>query len=200
MAFLNKSAEPDSGMLAFCLSRTINTPLSRTSCQTVSCMSTYSQSNGLTGVKKLSATNRALAFNCVHVSALTNQHLLHSMATHEELHLRDLLIHLLHELYYKVHQLVLQHLLGMVVGDQERDIVALVTLSAGHRKPAQHLSIWSYRHRFPPQYEECLRSLGQEPSELVHENMLDLVCLLYPYADPHTIDRWLDKDSLFLIS
>jgi hypothetical protein len=122
------------------------------------------------------------------------------MATHKELHLRDLLIHLLHELYYKVHQLVLQHLLGMVVGDQERDIVALTNMSAGHPKPAWYFPSCSYRHSFSPQDEERLRSLGQEARELVHENMLDLIRLLYPYADSHAVDRWLNKYSLFLIS
>lgn len=39
--------------------------------------------------------------------------------TYEKLHLRDLLIYLLHKLDDKVHQLVLQHLLGMEVRDQE---------------------------------------------------------------------------------
>lgn len=39
--------------------------------------------------------------------------------TYEELHLRNLLIHLLHELNNEIHQLMLQHLLGMEIGDQE---------------------------------------------------------------------------------
>lgn len=43
----------------------------------------------------------------------------------EELHLRDLLVHILHELDNEVHQLVLQHLLGVEVGDEEGDIIAL---------------------------------------------------------------------------
>jgi hypothetical protein len=37
----------------------------------------------------------------------------------EKLHFRDLLVHVLHELDDKVHQLVLQHLLGVEVGDEE---------------------------------------------------------------------------------
>jgi hypothetical protein len=45
--------------------------------------------------------------------------------TYEELHLRDLLINLLHKLYDKIHQLMLQHLLGMKVRNQKRDIIAL---------------------------------------------------------------------------
>ena len=43
----------------------------------------------------------------------------------EELHIRDLLVHIFHELNNEVHQLVLQHLLGVEVGDEERDVIAL---------------------------------------------------------------------------
>ncbi len=39
--------------------------------------------------------------------------------TYEELHLRNFLVDLLHELNDEVHKLVLQHLLRVVVGDQE---------------------------------------------------------------------------------
>ena len=48
-----------------------------------------------------------------------------SSCVQEELHLRDLLVHILHELDDKVHQLVLQHLLGVEVGDEERNVIAL---------------------------------------------------------------------------
>ena len=48
-----------------------------------------------------------------------------SSCVQEELHLRDLLVHVLHELNDEVHQLVLQHLLGMEVGDEERNVIAL---------------------------------------------------------------------------
>jgi hypothetical protein len=47
------------------------------------------------------------------------------MLTHEKLHLRDLLVNLLHELNDEVHKLVLQHLLGVEVSDQEGDVVTL---------------------------------------------------------------------------
>ena len=42
-----------------------------------------------------------------------------------ELHLRDLLVDLLHEVDDEVDQLVPEHLLGVEVGDQETDVVAL---------------------------------------------------------------------------
>lgn len=48
-----------------------------------------------------------------------------SSSVQEELHLRDLLVHILHELNNEVHQLVLQHLLGVEVGDEERNVIAL---------------------------------------------------------------------------
>lgn len=46
----------------------------------------------------------------------------------------------------------------------------------------------SYRDSFPSQYEERFRSLRQEPCKLVNKNVLNLIRLLYPYADPDTID------------
>jgi len=49
--------------------------------------------------------------------------------TYKELHLRNLLINLLHKLNDKVHQFMLQHLLGMKVGDQERNVISLYTIS-----------------------------------------------------------------------
>lgn len=45
--------------------------------------------------------------------------------TYEELHLRNFPVDLLHELNDEVYQLVLQHFLGVEVGNEERDIVAL---------------------------------------------------------------------------
>lgn len=42
-----------------------------------------------------------------------------------QLHFRDFLVDFLHKVDDEVHQLVLVHLLGMCVGDQERDIIAL---------------------------------------------------------------------------
>lgn len=44
---------------------------------------------------------------------------------YEELHFGNLLVHLLHELDDEVDELVLEHLLGVEVCDEERDVVAL---------------------------------------------------------------------------
>jgi len=54
--------------------------------------------------------------------------------------------------------------------------------------------------RFPPQNEECLSSLCQEPREFVDKNVFDLIGLLYPYADSHTVDTWFDKHTFILVS
>lgn len=75
-----------------------------------------------TGVRKDSATKRALAFNWP-VLARARRHV--SRLPYKELHFRDLLVDLFHELNDEVDQLVLQHLLGVEVGDEERDVVAL---------------------------------------------------------------------------
>ena len=58
----------------------------------------------------------------------------------------------------------------------------------------------TYLDRLPPQDEESLRSLRQESRKLVHQDMLDLVRLLYPYANTHTVHRGLDEDTFFLVS
>jgi hypothetical protein len=98
----------------------------------------------------------------------------------EQLHLRNLLVHLLHELDNKVHQLVLQHLLGVEIGNEEADIISF--------------------DRFPPQDVEALGALSQEAGELVYENVLNLIGLLDLDAYPYTVDRGLNIDSLVLVA
>ena len=70
-----------------------------------------------TGVKKDSATNRARAFNCIKCQlypcrnegprTVDKGSRSDVIPTYKELHLRYLLVHLLHELYDKVNQFVL---------------------------------------------------------------------------------------------
>lgn len=84
----------------------------------------------LTGVKKDSATNRALALSCKagDNSLVDIQHPVCGRVvyrTYEELHLGNLLVNLLLELNDKVDKLVLQHLFGVEVCYQERNVVAL---------------------------------------------------------------------------
>lgn len=75
-----------------------------------------------------------------------------------QLELADFLVDLFHEVDHKVHQLVLVHGLGVEVGDQEADIVALDWL--------------------PSQNNEVLGSHHHEAGELVTQDLLDLVGLL----------------------
>jgi hypothetical protein len=51
--------------------------------------------------------------------------------TYEELHLRDLLVHLFHKFNHEIYQLVGKHLFGVEVCNEEGNIEAL------HRLPAQ---------------------------------------------------------------
>jgi len=54
--------------------------------------------------------------------------------------------------------------------------------------------------RFPPQDEERLCTLFQEPGELVYQDVLDLVSLLDLDANAHAVDAGLDEDALVLVS
>ena len=47
--------------------------------------------------------------------------------TYEELHLGNLLVYLFHELDDEVDKLVLEHLFGVEVCDEERDVVSLLS-------------------------------------------------------------------------
>jgi hypothetical protein len=98
--------------------------LSRT--DKVSIIRNSKEAHVLTGVKNDSATNLALAFNCV---MLAHCHANSCTITHKQFHLRDLLIYLFHELNDKIHQLMLQHLLSMEIRNQERDIITLFPIS-----------------------------------------------------------------------
>ena len=78
-----------------------------------------------TGVRKDSATNlaRAFSYSYSQMTVQLERHLNCGMAgskkTYEKLHLGYLFVYFLHELYNKINQLVLQHLLRMDIRDQE---------------------------------------------------------------------------------
>ena len=99
--------------------------------------------------------------------------------TYEEFHLGNLLVNLLHELDDKVDKLVLQHLLGVEIGDEEGDVVAL--------------------NGFAAEDEEGLGALGQETGEFMNEDTLDLVGLLDADADTDAVDAGLDENTLVLV-
>lgn len=60
---------------------------------------------------------------------------------------------------------MLQHLFGVEVGDEERDIITLTSVSGAlyHTSPFTAYLDW-----LPAQNEESFRTLGQESCELVH--------------------------------
>jgi hypothetical protein len=90
---------------------------------------------------------------------------------------------------------VLQHLLGVEIRNQERNIIAL---SQSASTPTLHRL--TYLNRLPPQDKKGLCALRQESRELVHKDMLNLIRLLDLDADSNAIDAGLDQDALVLIS
>ena len=86
-----------------------------------------------TGVRKDSATNRALALSCIELATSQYQvsEVVREREAYEELHLGNLLVDLLHELDDEVDELVLQQLLGVEVCNQEGNVVALRQLAHG---------------------------------------------------------------------
>ena len=121
------------------------------------------------------------------------------VVSHEKLHLRDLLVDLLHELYYKVNELVLQHLLGVEVGDEKGDVISLARSAIDPRQWQDPASI-RYLNSLPSQNEEGFGALSQEASELVDQDVLNLIGLLYPETYANTIDAGFYKDSLVLVA
>lgn len=97
----------------------------------------------------------------------------------------------------EVDQLVLQHRLGVKIGDQERDIVALERISMMYHVCQVHSAHFD---RLPPQNKERLGALCQESCEFMDQNVLNLVGLLYPNADADTVDTWLDENLLVLVA
>lgn len=92
------------------------------------------------------------------------------------LHLGDLRVYVLHELNDEIHQLVLVHALGVEVGHQKGNVVALDGLST--------------------EDHEWLRTLGQEAHKLLRQQLLQLVSLLHSNANAKRVDGSLDQNAL----
>ena len=93
---------------------------------------------------------------------------------------------------------MLQHGFGVEVGDQERNIIALLVRQQrmSHRIQLSNTNLYW----LPPQDEERFRALRQESRELVDKDMLDFIRLLYTDAHTDTVDAGLDENSLVLIA
>lgn len=85
----------------------------------------------------------------------------------------------------------------MKVGDEEGYVIALGRISICCNKLRQKPL---YLYWFPPQDEECLRSLCQESSEFVNEYVLNFVRLLYPYAYSYAVDAGFYKHLFILVA
>ena len=119
---------------------------------------------------------------------------------YEELHLGNFLVHLLHKLDDEVDQLVLQHLFGMEIRDQEGYVVSLKPVCQFPGTARRRSGGQSNLDGLPPQNEEGLGTLCQESGELVDQDVLNLVGLLDLDADPYAVDAGLDEDTLVLVA
>lgn len=90
-----------------------------------------------------------------------------------------------------------QHLLGVKVCDEKGNIISLMIVSKMAKTSGQHLQ---YLDGFPPQNEKGLGALGQEASELVDKNVLNLIGLLYPDADSDAVDAGFYQDALVFVA
>lgn len=84
----------------------------------------------------------------------------------------------------------------MEVRNQERNIIALCPIN---HPTSSVVRATTYLDGLPPQNEEGLRSLRQEPRELVDQDMFYLIGLFDLYAYPHAVDAGLDVHLLVLI-
>lgn len=87
---------------------------------------------------------------------------------HRQLHLANLLVDFLHEIYHKVDELMFEHLLRVEIGNQKADMVSI--------------------DRFPPQYDKILRSHHHKSHELFTQYFFDLVRLLDHNANSYRVD------------
>jgi hypothetical protein len=114
---------------------------------------------------------------------------------YEELHFGYFLVDFLHELNDEVDQLVLQHFLGVEIGDQKGDVISL------HCCKGRTRTRWGTNlDRLSAEDEEGLGSLGQESGEFVDQDVLNLIRLLDLYADADAVDARFDEDPFVVVS
>jgi hypothetical protein len=89
----------------------------------------------------------------------------------------------------------------MEVGDQERNVVALPPRFSPSSRESSTVAplVQTHLNRLSPQNEEVFGSLRQEPRELVHENILDLVGLLDLDRDADRVDGGFDEHTLVFV-
>jgi len=105
-----------------------------------------------------------------------------------ELHLRDLLVDILHELDDKVDELALVEGLGVNVGDEEGDVVHLL---AGLVLRLDGLAAKD---------KEVVRTLSKEAHEPLGEDLVELIELLQTNRDADAVHAGLNKHTLLLVT
>jgi len=106
-----------------------------------------------------------------------------------KLHLRDLLVDILHELNDEIDKLALVKSLGMCIGDKEADIV-LDLLAV----------IKSLHVGLTTENKEVISTLSKETHETLGKNGIKLIKLLQANADTDTVDRSLDKNTFLFVT
>jgi len=106
-----------------------------------------------------------------------------------KLHLRDLLVDILHELNDEIDELALVQSLGVFVGDEETDIVSdLATV------------VESLHDRLAAEHKEVISTLGEETHEALCKDSIKLIKLLQADADADAVHRCLDEYTLLLVT
>ncbi len=112
-----------------------------------------------------------------------------STSVDRKLHLRDLLVDILHELNDEIDELALVQSLGVYVGDKEADIIGdLATV------------VQSLHDRLATKNKEVISTLGEETHETLCKDGIQLIKLLKADADANAVHRCLDKHTLLLVT
>jgi len=91
--------------------------------------------------------------------ALLSKNELQTIA-YEKLHLRNLLVHLLHEVNDEVDQFVLEHFLGVEIGNKEGDVVALYRRQRNQSRYAMFtLTFTGFLRRMKKASALCVKNL-----------------------------------------
>jgi hypothetical protein len=94
---------------------------------------------------------------------------------------------------------VLQHSLGVEVGNEEGDIISLWISVIGKLSTiiwGRECTDWD---GFPPQHDKALRTLHHESGELVTQDPFDFICLFDLDRYPDGIDRRFDEHPFVFI-
>ena len=111
-----------------------------------------------------------------------------STSVDRELHFRDFLVDVLHELDDEIDELALVEGLGVDVGDKERDIVHLFAL------------LVLLLDGLATEDEEVVCTLGEETHETLGKDLVELIELLQADRNTDAVHTGLDEDTLLLVT